>query len=44
MIRITDAAGNKLDGNGDGVHGGNWVGDFVVVPKQRPLHQPDHHL
>ena len=29
---ITDAAGNKLDGDGDGVCGGNWVSDFVVVP------------
>ena len=29
---ITDASGVKLDGNGDGLPGGNWVSDFVVVP------------
>ena len=29
---LTDAAGNKLDGNGDGLAGGNWTTDFVVVP------------
>jgi hypothetical protein len=29
---LTDAAGNKLDGNGDGHAGGDWVTDFVLVP------------
>ena len=29
---ITDTSGNKLDGNGDGLPGGNFVRDFVVVP------------
>ena len=29
---ITDASGNKLDGNGDGVPGGDFLRDFVVVP------------
>jgi uncharacterized repeat protein (TIGR01451 family) len=29
---ITDASGNRLDGNGDGVPGGNFVRDFVVAP------------
>ena len=28
---ITDASGVRLDGNGDGVPGGNWSTDFVVV-------------
>ena len=28
---VTDLAGNCLDGNNDGVAGGNWYGDFVVV-------------
>ena len=28
---ITDLAGNKLDGNNDGVAGGDWSCDFVVV-------------
>lgn len=28
---ITDAAGNKLDGNGDGIAGGDWTADFVVI-------------
>ncbi len=29
---ITDSGGVKLDGNGDGTPGGNWVSDFDVVP------------
>ena len=29
---ITDSSGNKLDGNDDGVAGGNWITDFVVIP------------
>ena len=29
---ITNLQGVKLDGNGDGVPGGNWVRDFVVTP------------
>ncbi len=29
---ITDTSGNKLDGNGDGLPGGNFSRDFVVVP------------
>jgi hypothetical protein len=29
---ITDASGVKIDGNSDGVPGGDWVMDFVVVP------------
>jgi hypothetical protein len=29
---ITDAAGNRLDGDGDGMAGGDWVRDFVAVP------------
>ncbi|MCY2991620.1 MAG: FG-GAP-like repeat-containing protein [Planctomycetota bacterium] len=28
---ITDAAGNALDGNADGVAGGDWTRDFVAV-------------
>jgi uncharacterized repeat protein (TIGR01451 family) len=28
---IVDASGRKLDGNGDGVAGGDWVRDFVVT-------------
>ena len=28
---LTDFTGNKLDGDGDGVPGGNWVTDFVGV-------------
>ena len=28
---ITDFDGNKLDGDGDGTPGGDWVDDFVVV-------------
>jgi hypothetical protein len=28
---ITDAAGNGLDGDGNGAAGGNWVHDFVMV-------------
>ncbi len=34
---ITDTAGVKLDGNGDGTAGGNWVTDFVVVPSANLL-------
>ncbi len=29
---ITDTSGNKLDGNGDGLPGGDFIRDFVVVP------------
>ena len=29
---IVNSLGNKLDGDGDGYRGGNWVTDFVVVP------------
>jgi phosphoribosylcarboxyaminoimidazole (NCAIR) mutase len=29
---LTDLAGNKLDGNGDNLAGGNWTADFVVIP------------
>ncbi len=28
---ITDAAGNKIDGDGDGTAGGDWTTDFVVA-------------
>ena len=28
---ITDIAGNRLDGDGDGVGGGEWIQDFVVL-------------
>ncbi len=28
---ITDVTGNQLDGNGDGLPGGNWTTDFVVI-------------
>ncbi len=33
---LSDTAGNLLDGNGDGVSGGNWVQDFVGEPA--PIH------
>ena len=29
---ITDTYGNKLDGNNDGIPGGDWYADFVVIP------------
>ena len=29
---ITDTAGNALDGDGDGIAGGDWGRDFVVLP------------
>ena len=28
---ITDSYGDKLDGDGDGICGGNWRADFVVI-------------
>jgi hypothetical protein len=34
---VTDLAGNKLDGNGDGLAGGNWTADFVAVPSSSLL-------
>ena len=34
---ITDTSGNKLDGDGDGVPGGNWVREFVVTPTGNPI-------
>ena len=34
---ITDTSGRKLDGDGDGQPGGNWVRDFVVVPPDTDL-------
>src|SRR5262249_1921123 len=38
---ITDAAGNKLDGDGDGTAGGNFVRDFVVGPLTYSLTSPN---
>jgi hypothetical protein len=32
---ITDVGGSQLDGNGDGIPGGNWTADFVVIPNGR---------
>ena len=29
---LTDLAGNKLDGDGDGTAGGNWNSDLVAIP------------
>jgi hypothetical protein len=34
---ITDAYGNAIDGNSDGVCGGDWVADFVVVADRGSL-------
>ena len=34
---ITDAAGNKIDGDGDGVAGGNWTADFVGISNNSNL-------
>ncbi len=33
MANIVDGQGNKIDGDGDGVAGGNFLRDFVIVPK-----------
>ena len=30
---VTDAVGNRLDGDGNGAAGGDWVGEFAVTPQ-----------
>ena len=34
---MVDLVGNKLDGDGDGVPGGDWIRDFVVMPDATDL-------
>ena len=36
---ITDATGNKLDGDGNGAAGGDWVRDFAVLLPSAPVIQ-----
>ena len=37
---LTDTVGNQIDGNGDGVPGGNWWSDFVVEALSQTLISP----